>query len=94
MERSLRKYSQAVNPDHETRTSQIEDEVSAIFDFLRHIYGLFGFTFKLELSTRPEKRLGDDAIWDKAESVRLALYSRGWLCAFCAPCADVRMTLG
>ena len=48
---------------------QIEQEVTAIFDFFQHIYGLFGFTFQLELSTRPEKRLGDDAIWDKAEKV-------------------------
>jgi len=28
---------------------------------------LFGFKFELELSTRPELRLGDEDLWDKAE---------------------------
>jgi len=46
---------------------QIEDEVSQLFDFLKYVYGLFGFTFKLELSTRPENKLGDEATWDQAE---------------------------
>ena len=36
-------------------------------DFLDHIYGTFGFKFELELSTRPEKRLGSEDLWDKAE---------------------------
>lgn len=39
-----------------------------MFDFLKCIYGLFGFPFKLELSTRPEKYLGDLETWDMAES--------------------------
>ena len=37
---------------------------------MNRVYGLFGFDFQLELSTRPEKRLGSDEIWDKSESVR------------------------
>ena len=37
------------------------------FDFLKNIYGIFGFTFKLALSTRPEKYLGDVETWDNAE---------------------------
>ena len=36
-------------------------------DFLNYIYGLFGFTFELELSTRPAEKLGDEALWDQAE---------------------------
>jgi threonyl-tRNA synthetase len=32
-----------------------------VLDFLQHIYGIFGFTFNLDLSTRPEVRLGTDA---------------------------------
>ena len=36
-------------------------------DFLEYIYGLFGYTFELELSTRPAKRLGSDELWDQAE---------------------------
>jgi len=47
--------------------SQIEQEIEAIFDFLQAVYGLFGFTFKLELSTRPEKYLGKIETWDEAE---------------------------
>ena len=53
------------------RASQIEDEMMHCFDFLQTVYGLFGFTFKMELSTRPEKHLGDVATWDAAEK-RLA----------------------
>ena len=53
------------------RTEQIEEEMVNCFDFLQHVYGKFGFTFKMELSTRPEKFLGDIATWDEAEK-RLA----------------------
>ena len=37
-------------------------------DFLEHVYGIFGFTFELNLSTRPESRLGSDELWDAAEA--------------------------
>ncbi|KAF9507042.1 hypothetical protein BS47DRAFT_1374003 [Hydnum rufescens UP504] len=47
--------------------SQIEQEIDAIFDFLNAVYGLFGFEFHLELSTRPEKFLGRIETWDEAE---------------------------
>ena len=49
--------------------SQIEDEISALFDFMQHIYGLFGFEFHLELSTRPDNYLGDIETWTEAEAV-------------------------
>ena len=39
-----------------------------MFEFLKCIYGLFGFPFKLKFSTRPEKYLGDIKTWDVAES--------------------------
>ena len=42
-------------------------EIEGQFDFLQSIYGLFGFTFKLKLSTRPDKYLGDLETWDNAE---------------------------
>jgi threonyl-tRNA synthetase len=38
------------------------------FDFLHSVYSLFGFSFKLKLSTRPEKYIGEIAIWDMAEA--------------------------
>ncbi|KAJ4196506.1 Threonine--tRNA ligase [Fusarium falciforme] len=46
---------------------QIRDEIESAFDFLSAVYGLFGFSFKLKLSTRPEKYVGDIATWDIAE---------------------------
>uniref|UniRef100_A0A668AIY6 threonine--tRNA ligase n=1 Tax=Myripristis murdjan TaxID=586833 RepID=A0A668AIY6_9TELE len=46
---------------------QIEGEIKGCLDFLRTVYDVFGFTFKLNLSTRPEKFLGDPAVWDQAE---------------------------
>lgn len=49
------------------REDQIKDEIMDLFDFLRSIYGLLGFTFKLNLSTRPEKYMGKRETWDMAE---------------------------
>ncbi|XP_028270939.1 threonine--tRNA ligase 1, cytoplasmic [Parambassis ranga] len=46
---------------------QIEEEIKGCLDFLRTVYDVFGFTFKLNLSTRPEKFLGDPQVWDQAE---------------------------
>uniref|UniRef100_A0AAX7TE13 threonine--tRNA ligase n=1 Tax=Astatotilapia calliptera TaxID=8154 RepID=A0AAX7TE13_ASTCA len=48
---------------------QIESEIKGCLDFLRTVYDVFGFTFKLNLSTRPEKFLGDPEVWDQAEKV-------------------------
>ena len=47
---------------------QLEDEIVAIMDLVDKFYKKFGFTYHVELSTRPEKRIGDEKIWDKAES--------------------------
>ncbi|KAF8752003.1 Threonyl-tRNA synthetase [Rhizoctonia solani] len=44
--------------------SQIEQEIEAIFEFFKRVYGIFGFTFKMELSTRPEKYL---AVLDRVQ---------------------------
>jgi threonyl-tRNA synthetase len=47
---------------------QIVTETKAFCDLLKEIYGVFGFhDVYIKLSDRPEKRAGDDAIWDKAE---------------------------
>lgn len=48
---------------------KIEDEIKGCLDFLRTVYSVFGFSFKLNLSTRPEKFLGDIEIWNQAEKV-------------------------
>jgi threonyl-tRNA synthetase len=47
---------------------QIEDEVVGCLDFGFALYNVFGFEPRLELSTRPEKRLGSDEMWDRAEA--------------------------
>ncbi|KAG8001013.1 Threonine--tRNA ligase [Nibea albiflora] len=46
---------------------QIESEMKGCLDFLRCVYDVFGFSFQLYLSTRPEKYLGDIAVWNQAE---------------------------
>ena len=47
---------------------QVQSEVSEFIDFLHDIYADFGFSEVIyRLSTRPEKRVGDDEVWDKAE---------------------------
>ena len=47
---------------------QIQSEVSDFIDFLHEVYKDFGFTDVIyRLSTRPEKRVGSDEVWDKAE---------------------------
>ena len=43
------------------------EEVLACLDFVFYMYNMFGFEYKLALSTRPVNRLGDDELWDKAE---------------------------
>jgi threonyl-tRNA synthetase len=49
---------------------QIESEITALFDFIFEIYGLFGFEdIKFYLSTRPEKAMGDPEVWRHAEEV-------------------------
>merc|ERR1711871_553012 len=49
------------------RQDQIRSEVIGALDFMRFVYTTFGMSFKLELSTRPSKALGDIALWDLAE---------------------------
>ena len=48
---------------------QIKSEMAAFLSLLREVYDTFGFEdMRVALSTRPEKRLGSDAIWDAAEN--------------------------
>ena len=58
---------------------QIESEVSAFIDLLYSVYADFGFAkVIIRLSTRPEARVGSDAVWDKAEAaLALALEHKG-----------------
>jgi threonyl-tRNA synthetase len=57
---------------------QVQDEVLACLDFGFDWYRQFGFEIKVELSTRPENRLGSDEFWDETEGIlRTALESAG-----------------
>jgi len=47
---------------------QLEAEALRCLDFGFYIYEQFGLTPRLELSTRPEKRVGSEEMWDKAEA--------------------------
>ena len=47
---------------------QLEDEVRGVVRLMHHIYAAFGFSdVKIELSTRPEKSIGSDEMWERAE---------------------------
>ncbi len=57
---------------------QVADEVAACLEFAFATYELFGFDVHLELSTRPEQRIGSDEMWDRAEAALIgALEARG-----------------
>ena len=46
---------------------QVAEEVAACLEFAFATYGIFGFDVSIELSTRPEQRIGTDEMWDTAE---------------------------
>jgi threonyl-tRNA synthetase len=79
---------------------QLQDEVIRCLEFGFAIYDLFGFEPKLELSTRPEKRIGSEELWDRAEAaLASALEARGLAYeinegdgAFYGPKIDLHMT--
>jgi threonyl-tRNA synthetase len=79
---------------------QVEQEVVECLKFGFAIYEIFGFEPRLELSTRPEKRIGDDSMWDLAErALADALASQGLEYelnpgdgAFYGPKIDLHMT--
>ncbi|MBT1445459.1 threonine--tRNA ligase [Shewanella sp. JM162201] len=58
---------------------QVQEEVSACIKMVYDTYATFGFeNIVVKLSTRPEKRIGDDAMWDRAESALIeALNANG-----------------
>ncbi|HXA55110.1 MAG TPA: threonine--tRNA ligase [Solirubrobacteraceae bacterium] len=79
---------------------QVQEEVVRCLRFGFHIYELFGFEPRLELSTRPRRRIGSDAMWDRAEAALAgALKAEGLAYelnpgdgAFYGPKIDLHMT--
>jgi threonyl-tRNA synthetase len=57
---------------------QIQDEVAGVLEFAFATYKIFDIDVRLELSTRPEERIGSDDLWDKSEAaLQRALESHG-----------------
>jgi threonyl-tRNA synthetase len=79
---------------------QVHDELLACLDYAFFLYDLFGLDMRVELSTRPENRLGTDEEWDLAESaLEAALDEQGLEYAvnagdgsFYGPKIDLHMT--
>ena len=79
---------------------QIQAEVTACLDFAFETYRIFGFEPTLELSTRPDQRIGTDDLWDRAEgALGAALHAHGLAYevnagdgAFYGPKIDLHMT--
>ncbi|KAL3288603.1 hypothetical protein HHI36_003040 [Cryptolaemus montrouzieri] len=79
---------------------QIKEEIKNALDFLKHVYSIFGFSFNLVLSTRPEKYLGEIEMWNQAEkalSESLDNFGAPWTLnpgdgAFYGPKIDITVT--
>jgi threonyl-tRNA synthetase len=79
---------------------QIQDEVAACLEFAFATYAVFGLDVRLELSTRPEQRIGSEELWDHSEeALKQALNSHGLQYdlnegdgAFYGPKIDTHMT--
>lgn len=57
---------------------QIEEEIGRVIDLIDYMYGVFGFDYEIELSTRPDDSMGSDELWEQAEqSLRSVLANRG-----------------
>lgn len=60
------------------REDQIIDELIGVMNLVDRVYSKFGFEYHVELSTRPEDSMGDDALWEKAtDGLRQALAAVG-----------------
>jgi len=58
--------------------SQAKDEIIGVIDLVDYFYNVFGFKYRVELSTKPEKAMGSDEIWEIATStLEDALKSKG-----------------
>jgi threonyl-tRNA synthetase len=79
---------------------QVAAEVGACLDFGFDVYRLFDFDVRIEMSTRPDTRIGDDAYWDRAEGALFSVLEERGLDyavnegegAFYGPKIDMHMT--
>jgi len=78
----------------------IKQEIRGCLEFMENVYNIFGFEFSLDLSTRPEKFLGEIEVWAKAEKAleeALNEFGRPWKLnpgdgAFYGPKIDIHIT--
>jgi threonyl-tRNA synthetase len=79
---------------------QIQDEVAGVLEFAFATYAVFGIDVRLELSTRPEQRIGSDELWDRSEAALISALESQNLAydlnegdgAFYGPKIDMHMT--
>lgn len=58
--------------------SQVESEIQGVIDLVDRFYSLFGFKYHVELSTKPDKAMGSDEVWEMAtNALRQALEAKG-----------------
>lgn len=50
------------------RPEQIEEEIARVIALIGQVYGVFGFSYQVELSTRPEDSMGSPELWEAAEN--------------------------
>ncbi len=78
---------------------QVVDEVVAILDLVDHIMSTFGFDYTAEISTRPEKSIGTDDMWEHATNALIEACARHGLAyeinegdgAFYGPKIDIKV---
>ncbi len=79
---------------------QIESQIIEVVDFVDRIMRSFGFSYKMMLSTKPEKAVGDDAVWETATNALRSALERHNLAydvdegggAFYGPKIDIKIT--
>lgn len=80
--------------------SQMNKEIMGAIEFIKHVYGIFGFTFEVKLSTRPLEYMGDIELWNEAEDVLKSVLNESgfeWELnegdgAFYGPKIDIKLT--
>ncbi|MCD6319595.1 MAG: threonine--tRNA ligase [Candidatus Desulfofervidaceae bacterium] len=81
------------------RPDQLNAEIRGVLDFVEEVLQIFGFDYEVELSTRPEKSIGSDEIWEHATGALIqALQDKGLkydICegegAFYGPKIDIKL---
>lgn len=79
---------------------QLEDEIIGVIALVRDLMALFGFEYRVVISTRPEKAIGSDEDWERATSALVKAVERAGLSysvnagdgAFYGPKIDVKVT--